>query len=285
VKRISLSLITFLILASVPLIAAGSIDPDSLQKNIFKDSIITTYDVEFKPMAFYYEVDPYLPVKVLLEGSGFILDPQLGVAVEKSIGRSAFMADPGFLRKPVTVSDVYNLDVESYRLDVDRYRQKGIASWEIQILDMSGINFRTIEGKGVLPETVEWDGRDENGNVFSVGDVYTYNVRLNTKDDATIRKGGGTIDVAGIAYENVVSIKETEMEVTNFYGAVSARVADYYQMVSNRFKEGGFFRITITASDLDYAETARDYLVPRLANVPIEVLEDPEYPRVQFVFN
>ncbi|MBD3286705.1 hypothetical protein GF359_08870 [candidate division WOR-3 bacterium] len=284
-KRISVTCLAVLIVGIGTLYAEENVTRKQTETSLDSIDIIVTYDIEFKPMAFYYEVDPYLPVKVLLEGSGFILDPQLGVNVEKTISRSAFMADPDYLRTPVVVSDVYDFDKECYRLDVARYSQKGIATWEIQILDMAGRSFRTLEGKGSLPETVEWDGRGKDGRVMSVGDVYTYNVRLRTKNDGTIRKGGGTIDITGIAYGNVVEIKETEMDVSNIYGEVSRKVADYYRIVTNRFKEGGFSQLIITSSDIDFAEAARDYLAPRLLNVPIEVREDPKYPRVQFVFH
>ncbi|MBD3286704.1 hypothetical protein GF359_08865 [candidate division WOR-3 bacterium] len=260
--------------------------PEAPEENLGEEIITAKQDVEFKPMAFYYEIDPYLPIKVLLEGSGFILDNNLGKQIEKAVGRSTFSADPNILRMPVVVSDVYDLDKENIELDVARYQQKRIDSWEVQILDMAGMNFRTITGDGSLPELVTWDGRSENGEVLSVGDVYTFNVRLTTKEEATIRKGGGTIDVNGVAYENVVSIKESEMDVENVYGTqVSRKVADYYQMVMNRFKEGGYTRVTITASDRMFAEAAKDYLSERLINTPIDVQEDPQYPRVQFVFN
>ncbi|MBN2380885.1 hypothetical protein JXM67_13890 [candidate division WOR-3 bacterium] len=255
------------------------------EEDLGEEVVTAKIDVEFKPMAFYYEIDPYLPIKVLLEGSGFILDPELGKQVEKAVGRSAFMADPDLLRKPVLVSDVYDLDHQAIDLDVERYQQKGIASWEVQILDMSGMNFRTLTEKGSLPARVQWDGRNEDGDVLSVGDVYTFNVRLTTKAEATIRKGGGTIDVNGIAYENVVAIKEAEMDVGSIYSTqVSRKVADYYQMVLNRFKEGGYSRMVITASERTFAEAAKDYLSERLVNVDVVVQEDPEYPRVQFVF-
>ena len=271
------------VLAGLLIVTGGLI---AQEENLGEEVVTAKQDVEFKPMAFYYEVDPYLPIKVLLEGSGFILDANLGKQIEKAVGRSTFSADPNILRMPVVVSDVYDLDQQNIDLDVARYQQKGIASWEVQILDMAGMNFRTVTNKGSLPALVTWDGRSENGEVLSVGDVYTFNVRLTTKDEATIRKGGGTIDVNGVAYENVVAIKESEMDVDNIYGTqVSRKVADYYQMVMNRFKEGGFTRITITASDRMFADAAKEYLTERLINVPIDVQEDPEFPRVQFVFN
>ncbi|MBN2380886.1 hypothetical protein JXM67_13895 [candidate division WOR-3 bacterium] len=274
--------LTALLLVAVPFTVSGT------QKKVEElpdVTVPTTYDVEFKPMAFYYEIDPYLPIKVLLEGSGFVLDPLLGSQVEKAVGRSAFMADPGILRRPVVVSDVYDLDNQTYDLDVARYRQKGVASWEVEILDMSGMIFRILPGKGSLPEFIAWDGRGEDGKPLSVGDAYTFNIHMTTRDEATLRKGGGIIDVNGIAYENVVAIKESQMDIGSVYPAqVSRKVADYYQLVLNRFKEGGYSRIVITASDKEYAEAARDYLTPRLVNTVIVVQEDPEFPRLQFVF-
>jgi len=275
----------FLFVAGL-IFTSGMILAQAKNPDLGTEVVTAKIDVEFKPMAFYYEIDPYLPIKVLLQESGFILDPELGKQVEKAVALSTFMADPELLRKPVFVPDLYDLDHQQLSLDVARYQEKGIVGWEIQILDMGGMTYATLTGKGVLPASVGWNGRNDNGEIISVGDVYTYNVRLTTKDGATIRKGGGTIDVNGIAYENIVAVKESEMDVGNIYQTeVSRKVSDYYQFVLNRFKEGGFTKVTITASDLSFAEAAKEYLVKKLVGVQINVQEDPEFPRIQFSFS
>jgi hypothetical protein len=241
-------------------------------------------DVENKPKAFYYDLDPYLPIGVLLGKSQFILDDNLITQVEKSIGRSTFMADPNLLRKPVNVSEVYDLDNDVLSVDVSRYQEKGISEWQIQILDARGNTFRTLSGSGGLPAIINWDGRGENpSDVMFVGDVYSFIVLLTTKDGSNMRKIGRPIDVNGIAYDNVVAFKESE--AATYEVDISQKIANYYQYVLNRFKEKGFAKISITASDFYVANQAKEYLSERLMNIQIDVQENPEYSRIEFVFN
>lgn len=240
--------------------------------------------VEYKPKAFYYEIDPYQPVGIMLGSTRFILDDNLIMQVEKSVGRSTFMADPFLLRVPVSVTSFFDLDRQTLAIDVSSYQERNVASWSINILDARGNSFRTLQGTGSLPTTVSWDGRgDDPSQMMAVGDVYSFIIILNTKDGSQMRKIGRPIDLNGIAYENVVAVKEAEIASYD-PGAVSEKVANYYQYVLNRLKEKGFTSILIKASDTYIAEAAKSYLDARLYNTKINVQEVPEYARVEFVF-
>ncbi|NLI97253.1 hypothetical protein GX441_01185 [bacterium] len=240
--------------------------------------------IEYKPKAFYYEIDPYQPIGIMLGSTRFILDDNLITQVEKSVGRSTFMADPFLLRVPVNVTSFYDLDRQTLAIDVSSYQERNIASWTVNILDARGNTFRTIQQNGALPATISWDGRgDDPSQVMAVGDVYSFIIILNTKDGSQMRKIGRPIDLNGIAYENVVAVKEAEIASYDV-GAVSQKIANYYQYVLNRLKEKGFTSILIKASDTYIAETAKQYLDERLYHTKINVQEVPEYARVEFVF-
>lgn len=241
--------------------------------------------VENKPKAFYYEIDPYQPIGILLGTNRFILDDNLITQVEKAVGQSTFMADPYLLRIPVSLTNFYDLDNPgSYMtIDVSNYQERGVDSWQVQVLDARGTTFRTLQGSGALPTTISWDGRgDDPSNVMAVGDVYSYILLLTMKDGSQMRKIGRPIDLNGLAYENVVAIKESE--IASYDMVLPPKVANYYQYVLNRLKEKNFSRIMITASDYYLAEVAQRYLDERLYQTEITVTENPEYARVEFRF-
>ncbi|MCK4334139.1 hypothetical protein KAX06_05075 [candidate division WOR-3 bacterium] len=239
--------------------------------------------IESKPKAFYYEIDPYQPIGILLGANRFILDPNLITQVEMAVGRSTFMADPYLLRIPVQIPRFYNLDHEVLSVETAPYQERGVGEWEVQILDARGSTFRTLQGKGSLPASISWDGRgDELTEVMRVGDVYSYIIILTMKDGSRMRKIGRPIDLNGIAYDSVVAVKESE--IATYDPIVSEKIARYYQYVLNRFKEKGFSRIRITASDSYIADIAQRYLSERLYHTEITVVENPEYARVEFIF-
>lgn len=242
--------------------------------------------IEPKPKAFYYEIDPYQPIEVMLMGGNrFILDENLTVQVEKAVGRSTFMADPNLLRKPTTVDTFYDLAREDLNIDVSSYQERGVSGWEVQILDAGGITFRTLEGSGSLPAMVSWDCRNEDRTrVMAVGDIYSFIVELEMRDGSQIRRIGRPIDLNGLAYENVVAIKESEIE--SYDMVTPARVANYYQYVINRFLENRseYSKIHIKASSNSLAQSARRYLQEHLHNISITTQEVFEYSRVEFIF-
>ncbi len=46
--------------------------------------------------------------------------------------------------------------------------------WEFRVSDQSGERVKVIEGKGVPPREINWDGRNERGEYISVGTLYSY---------------------------------------------------------------------------------------------------------------
>jgi len=46
--------------------------------------------------------------------------------------------------------------------------------WEFQVSDQSGEKVKVIQGKGVPPHEISWDGRNERGEYIAVGTLYSY---------------------------------------------------------------------------------------------------------------
>ncbi len=46
--------------------------------------------------------------------------------------------------------------------------------WEFRVSDQTGENVKIIQGKGVPPREINWDGRNERGEYIAVGTLYSY---------------------------------------------------------------------------------------------------------------
>ena len=55
-----------------------------------------------------------------------------------------------------------------------------IAAWRLEILDPGGQIFRTLRGTGTLPDSVVWDGKNDDGDALISAQIYS--ARLWAKD-------------------------------------------------------------------------------------------------------
>ncbi|MBI4979570.1 MAG: OmpA family protein [Spirochaetes bacterium] len=86
-----------------------------------------------------------------------------------------------------------------------------IVSWEVIIANNSGKTVRSIKGSGPLPESVNWDGRDNAGDIVPGGDIFT--VMLT-----------GT-DKAGKTWESNKDIIESEIEIITAGGLLTFKMS------------------------------------------------------------
>jgi hypothetical protein len=50
---------------------------------------------------------------------------------------------------------------------------RGISAWRLEIIDPQGKVFRTIQGQGVPPEMMVWDGKGDMGDALVSNQVYS----------------------------------------------------------------------------------------------------------------
>lgn len=74
------------------------------------------------------------------------------------------------------------MDLQSIFKEPNPKKAKKLARWELMIADDSGQTFRKYAGQGLPPETISFDGLDENGKVLEVG--YSYSTILRYYDSA-----------------------------------------------------------------------------------------------------
>ena len=88
---------------------------------------------------------------------------------------------PDMARTPVAT--FYTADPEGHK----------VKNWSLAVTDFRGSPFRTYQGDGNPPESLDWDGRGNNGEVLKVGYPYSY---VFTQTD----KGTNTYNHAGVSF-------------------------------------------------------------------------------------
>jgi len=89
---------------------------------------------------------------------------------------------------------------------------QAINKWNLAIADEKGSIIRTLQGKGVPPETIKWDGRDERGRIIKVGSLYSYNFVAIDQDGKPHTTSGKPFQLWALKYHNRESIN---IEVAN----------------------------------------------------------------------
>ena len=76
-----------------------------------------------------------------------------------------------------------------------QYVEASIESWMVSITDPQGNPFRTLKGFGAMPETVEWDGKSDKGEVVASKNTYTANFIITPDRVDRLRTGLKTVEV------------------------------------------------------------------------------------------
>jgi len=180
--------------------------------------------------------------------------------------------------------DFFDLDHEEITLDMSAYRSSGVASWELSILNMSGNTFRTLAGKRSPPSAIGWDGRAEDSTqILTVDDAYTFIFKLVLKKGAVKSRVGEEIEIKGIAYDNVVAVKENEME---YIGMIQPPVVTrYFDYVISRFDAMGYSRLTVVTPTVERARPIIKYLAVNLPYARLNSIIDSTCARVEFILD
>ena len=99
-----------------------------------------------------------------------------------------------------------------------QYLEEAPEGWAIAIADPQGNAFRTIKGKGTLPESVEWDGKSDRGETVASKNTYraTLTVTPGRKDRTRTGELTATTDITistGLLLEVIVPEHEWKMVV------------------------------------------------------------------------
>ncbi|MBI4057514.1 MAG: hypothetical protein HY399_08225 [Elusimicrobia bacterium] len=81
-----------------------------------------------------------------------------------------------------------------------------VAHWRLVIADDQGKVFRTIKGKGSLPDHITWDGMGDNGDPLRVGRPYAYSFSVLDRVEVPTYLLGRTVKVGGFVDEGLTKM-------------------------------------------------------------------------------
>lgn len=204
-----------------------------------------------------YDFEKYLLIGSLL-GEGYILDPRLGESLERA-NSALLKLQSNYLRIPVN-TDIIDLTKEELIIPVPPIGGSS-TSWELAITDSRGKIFRKIQGMGRPPRQVGWDGLGDNGELFVVGAIYSYEI------EATDALGNAQRRILVPPKWNGVLARQGEKWIVSidtrafFSGATLTPMGEnYLQQVINLIKEKSAKNIEVAAYSQLQVKTVMDYI-------------------------
>jgi len=94
-------------------------------------------------------------------------------------------------------------DLQAAFKEKDNKKAKKLARWELIVADESGETFRKYSGQGLPPETIAFNGRDENDKILKVGYPYSTILRYYDVTGSFHTLIGNPFTVSGFAHQEL----------------------------------------------------------------------------------
>lgn len=124
--------------------------------------------VEDRKMYLSPSFDPFSPVDSMFVSQNYIFDPPLLRTIDSLTIPHQFIHS-SYLRVPVERDLIYG-DVIIFMPDF----QEQVVSWELVVANSLGETVRRLSRKGRPPAMITWDGRMDNGEMISPGEIYSF---------------------------------------------------------------------------------------------------------------
>jgi hypothetical protein len=142
-----------------------------------EDAVKPIVDLQLKP---FEPIDSF----ILLKERG--LEKRLPAEVDKELSEVVKLNNP-FLRRPVYPQMVVD------KIIIKPGKLPKPDNWKIEIYNSAGVPVKTFEGRGGVPEKIEWDGMSDKGTpAIKPGERFTYRVYLERKTGAKRREVWGS---------------------------------------------------------------------------------------------
>ncbi len=102
---------------------------------------------------------------------------------------------PDFASRPIT-----RAPVTTFRTGFDG--SADVERWQLEITDYRGEIFRRLEGKGVPPATLDWDGLGEHDEVLKPGFPYSFVFTIEDSGTNRYQYAGNTFSLPFISYRD-----------------------------------------------------------------------------------
>lgn len=125
--------------------------------------LITDHKLFFAP-----RIDPFSPIQDLLLPDSYVFDNALARTVD-SLTIPHRHINSSYLRVPVERDFIYG-DIMVFLPSFE----KRVATWELEMSNSLGETVRRVRQRGQPPATISWDGRTDNGEPITTGDIYSF---------------------------------------------------------------------------------------------------------------
>lgn len=118
----------------------------------------------------------------------------------------------------------------------------GVAAWVLTVEDGRGGGVRRIEGRGLPPAAIEWDGRGDAGQMVAGGDVYAYQLAVELDDGSRLTSRRRLL---GIGRSALVAVSLTGEAFESGKDALSARAKQVLDTVAEILRKTSEERVVI----------------------------------------
>lgn len=158
--------------------------------------------------------------------------------------------------------------------------------WKLVITDFRGSPCRTYSGGGRPPQTVQWDGRSDHGEMLRVGYPYSYVFTTTDKGTNTYNYAGESFRLPGLDYRRdghrVLELAGGEI-FPRRESALSAPGEQWLQRVADEIRRHPYspVRVVVTAETEDLAARRAELVAAHLATAMILPREQIETRAIQ----
>jgi hypothetical protein len=124
-----------------------------------------------------------------------------------------------------------------------------ITGWELKIVNFRGLPVKRFGGSGPPPRKIQWDGRDERGDMISVGFPYSYVITVTDKGTNTYNYGGASFRISALDYRSEDS-RFVEITGNRLFArdasVLEPRGEDLIDKATDAFREHPLSALTLT---------------------------------------
>lgn len=149
-------------------------------------------------------------------------------------------AVPAEVQRPVAVevqpelSDIKTGTLKAATFDLKPQARTDIEAWTLEITDPQGNVVRRFSGRGVPPKQIQWDGRDDRGNVVVGGLFANYNLRTVDRRGEKVTTSEPIFKIARLGVEQRGEISARELQekpelLAGLLGSLQAAGGDLFR--------------------------------------------------------
>ncbi len=210
--------------------------------------------------------DPWNPIDSVLTKRERTVTFEANPLIEQALNRSVTF------RSPVLKVPIFHPKIQQgirIALPLPTQETGRIDHWRVEIVNSLGIPVKTIEGKGRVPEAIEWDGSVGKDGWAIPGEPYAYRLTVYAKDGASRTFLGKAFKIQGLLATDPEGVR-VRVSLSQLFGTGSAALTPQgdtlLQEIWNLLKDrwGRPFSIRLYMKDPGLIEARRKAIMRHL---------------------